>query len=118
MQSFAELTSAQLQVSASSFCTSAQPVDTWHNCATGHCFKEIVASPTRSSDCTKFEKRLAEAELSIKKHKERLQGLDGRAEALERENRQFNLVVYNVPDTAEEEDHGDETLTPGKVYAR
>ena len=66
-------------------------------------FKEAVASPARSSDCTKFEKRLAEAELSLKEHKERLRELDRKAEAMDRENRQLNLVVYNVPDTAEED---------------
>ncbi len=57
-------------------------------------FKEAVASPARSSDCTKFEKRLAEAELSLKEHKERLRELDRKAEVLDRENRQLNLVVW------------------------
>ena len=42
-------------------------------------FKEAVASPARSSDCIKFEKRPAEAELSLKKHKERLRELDRKA---------------------------------------
>ncbi|KAL0039163.1 hypothetical protein WJX77_009788 [Trebouxia sp. C0004] len=48
-------------------------------------FKEAVASPTRSSDCNKFQKQLAEAELSLKDHKQRLWELDRKAEALDRE---------------------------------
>ncbi len=101
-----DLDSAQSQPS-----NSTSPVASPTNTPTpAKSFKEAVASPARSSDCTKFERRLAEAELSLKKHKERLQELDGRAEALERENRKLNLVVYNVPDTADEDDHGTETL--------
>ncbi len=73
-------------------------------------FKEDVASPARFSDSTKCENRLGEVELSLKEHKDRLWELDGRAEALETENRQLILVVYDVPDTAKEDDSGAETL--------
>ena len=73
-------------------------------------FKEVVASPTRSSDCTSFEKRLTEAELSLKEHKERLRELDRKAEVQDMDKRQLNLVVYNIPDIAEDED-GAETLS-------
>ena len=69
-----------------------------------------MASPARSSDCTKFENRLAEAELALKEHKERLRELDRKADALDIDNRQLNLVLYNMPDTAEDET-GEETVT-------
>ena len=101
-----DLDSAQSQPSSSTV-----PVASLTNTSTPtKSFKEAVASPARSSDSTKFEKRLAETRVSLKEHKERLRELDGRAEALERENRQLNLVVYNVPDTAEQDDNGAETL--------
>ncbi|DBB07797.1 TPA: hypothetical protein ACH3X3_009211 [Trebouxia sp. C0006] len=66
-------------------------------------FKEAVASPARSSD---YDNRLAEVELSLKEHKQRLQELDRKAEDLDREKRQLNLTVYNVPETTEKDDYG------------
>ena len=67
-------------------------------------FKEAVASPASSYDCNKIEKRLAEAERLLKDHKQRFRELDRKAEAeaLDSEKRQLNLVVYNVPDSAED----------------
>ncbi len=69
-------------------------------------FKEAVASPARSSDCNNYDNRLAEVELSLKEHKQRLQELDRKAEDLDREKRQLNLTVYNVPETTEKDDYG------------
>jgi len=60
--------------------------------------KEAVASPARSSDCIKFEKWLAEAELSLKEHKQRFRELDRKAEALDSEKRQLNLIVQRARD--------------------
>jgi hypothetical protein len=97
-----DLDSAQSQPSSST-----SPVASPTNTSTpAKSFKEAVASPARSSDCNKFEKRLAEAELSLKEHKQRFRELDRKAEALDREKRQLNLIVYNVQETAEEDDHG------------
>ncbi len=70
-------------------------------------FKEVVASPARSSECNKFGNRLAELELSIKEHKQRFREMDRKAEALDREKRQLNLIVYNVPETTDK-DHVEE----------
>ena len=101
-----DLDSAQSQPSSST-----SPVASPTNTPTpAKSFKEVVASPTRSSDCTSFEKRLAEAELSLKEHKERLRELDRKAEALDMDKRQLNLVVYNIPDIAEDE-NGAETFS-------
>ena len=101
-----DLDSAQSQPSSST-----SPVASPTNTPTpAKSFKEVVASPTKSSDCTSFEKRLAEAELSLKEHKERLRELDRKAEAQERDKRQLNLVVYNIPDDAEDENSA-ETLS-------
>jgi hypothetical protein len=36
--------------------------------------------------------------------------LDRKAEALDRKKRQLNLIVYNVQETAEEDDHGMEAF--------
>ena len=77
-------------------------------------FKEAITSPARlpapSPICNDFEKRLAEAELSLSKHKQRFRELDQQAEALDRQNRQLNVILYNVPDAAEEDDQGAATL--------
>ena len=69
-------------------------------------FKEAVASPARSTDCNSLENRLAEVELSLKEHKQRFREMDRKAEALDREERQLNLIVYSVQETAEEDDNG------------
>lgn len=77
-------------------------------------FKEAVTSPARlpapSFDYINFEKRLAEAELSLKEHKQKFRELDREAEALDRERRQLNLILYNVQETATEDDDGLATL--------
>ncbi|KAL3156403.1 hypothetical protein ABBQ38_000716 [Trebouxia sp. C0009 RCD-2024] len=73
-------------------------------------FKQAVISPAKSpstaSNCNNFEKRLAEAELLIKEHKQKFEELDRQNEALERKARQLNVIVYNVPQAAEEDDEG------------
>ena len=52
-------------------------------------FKEAVVSPARlptsSFDCNTFQKRLAEAELSFKEHKQKIRELDRKAETLGRQ---------------------------------
>ena len=55
---------------------------------------------------------MAEAELSLKEHKleQRFQDLDLKAEALDRQKRELNLIVYNVQQTAEEADGGMDTF--------
>ena len=50
-----------------------------------------------------FEKRLAEAELSLKEHKQKIWELDRKAETLGRQAKELNLMVYNVPETAEKD---------------
>ncbi len=45
-------------------------------------------------------------ELSLKEHKQRSRELDRKSEALDRKRRQLNLIVYNVQETAEEDDQG------------
>jgi len=69
-------------------------------------FKDAVASPARPSECNNFENRLAEVELSLREHKQRFRELDQKAEDLDRENRQLNLIVYNVPETTEKDNDG------------
>jgi len=76
-----------------------------HNLPARRPFKEAIASRARSSDCNNFENRLAEVELSVKEHKQRWRELDRKAEDLDREQRQPNLIVYNVPETLEKDDH-------------
>jgi len=101
-----DLDSAQSQPSSS-----ASPVASPTNTPTpAKSFKEAVVSPARSSDCNNFEKRLAEAELSLKEHKQRFRELDRKAEALDRGKRQLNLIVYNVQETAEEDGDGVEAF--------
>ena len=103
-----DLDSAQSQPSSS-----ASPVASPTNTPTpAKSFKEAVVSPARSSDCNNFEKRLAnsEAELSLKEHKQRFRELERKAETLDRGKRQLNLIVYNVQETAEEDDNGVEAF--------
>ena len=88
------LDSAQSQPSSSTL-----PASSMSTPRPAKSFQEAVASPARSSNC-KCEKRLAE--LLLKEHKQNLHELDQKAEALDREHRQLNLVVYNVPDTADD----------------
>ena len=57
-----------------------------------------------------LEKRLAEVELSLKEHKQKFREMDRKAEALNREERQLNLILYNVQETAEEGDGGVEAF--------
>ena len=70
-------------------------------------FKEAVTSPARlpapSFDSSNFEKRLAKAELFHKELKQRFRDMDRQAEALDRETRKLNLVVYNVPEETKED---------------
>ncbi len=95
------LDSAQSQPSSSTL-----PASSMSTPRPAKSFQEAVASPARSSNC-KCEKRLAE--LLLKEHKQNLHELDQKAEALDREHRQLNLVVYNMPETAEADDNGEET---------
>ena len=76
-------------------------------------FKEAVVSPaglpTSSFDCT-LEKRLVEAELSLKEHKQKIRELDRKAETLGRQAKELNLIVDNVPETAEKDSQGANAL--------
>jgi len=76
-----DLDSAQSQPSSST-----SPVASPTNTPTpAKSFKEAAlkflacASPARSSDCNNFQKRLAEAKLSLKEHKQRFRELDRKA---------------------------------------
>lgn len=94
-------------------CSSRSPVaSTTNTLTTAKSFKEAVSSPARllapSLDCNNFEKRLAEAELSLKEHNQRY--LDRKAEALGRQKRELNLIEYDVQETAEEADAGIDTF--------
>ncbi|KAL3144351.1 hypothetical protein ABBQ32_004107 [Trebouxia sp. C0010 RCD-2024] len=81
-------------------------------------FKKAVTAPAKSPslalNCKNFGKRLAEAEHLIREHKQKFEQLDRKSEALERQARQLNIdinvVVYNVPQTAEEDDGGTEAI--------
>ena len=77
-------------------------------------FKEAVTSPARLPasffDCNTFEKRLAEAELSLEEYKQNFWELDQEAEALNRERRQLNLILHSVQDTAKENVNGLQAL--------
>ena len=66
-------------------------------------FKQAVISPTRlpvtSSHCNTLEKRLAEAELSLKEHKQNTRRLEEhglKLEELDRLSRRHNLILYNL----------------------
>ena len=67
-------------------------------------FKEAFTSPARlpasSFDCNTSGKRLAEVELSLKEHKQKIRELDRKAETLDRQAKELNLNVYDVPETA------------------
>lgn len=45
----------------------------------------------------------------ITEHRQKFGGLDRKSEALERKARQLSVIVYNVPQTAEEDDKGADT---------
>ena len=76
-------------------------------------FREAVKSlavPHPSPGSSSVETRLAAAELLLRDHKQKLRDLDQKAEALDRKTREFNLVIYNMPDSAQEDDNGVKTL--------
>ena len=100
---------SDLDTSQSRLSTSTSPVASPTKTPTpAKRFKEAVGSPAKSADCYNFETRLAEAELSLMEHKQRFRELNRKAEASEKG--QLNLIVYNVQETAEEDDHGVETF--------
>ena len=67
-------------------------------------FSAVLPHPSPSS--SSVETRLAAAELLLKDHKQKFRDLDQKAEALDRETRELNLVIYNVPETGQEDDMG------------
>ncbi len=95
-----DLGSAQSQPSSSTPRVALPP----NTSAPAKSFKEAVASPARSSECNTFEKRLVEAERSLKEHNREgnLRQHEQRLEQLERWSKQQNLILYNVTEGDEE----------------